>query len=173
MMAKDATYWVEKLGLLVHPEGGYFRETYRASEQIDSLPDRFKAELSQPVGRSCSTGIYFLLESGQFSAFHRIKSDEMWHFYTGSSLTVYGINPAGQLVELLLGSDPEQGETWQAVVPAGWWFSSRVNSANTYALVGCTVAPGFDFADFELAERSQLLQAYPQHQTLIEQLTHA
>lgn len=165
----NAAYWIEKIELLAHPEGGYFRETYRAEEQTDHLPDRFSPNAS--AQRSFSTAIYFLLESNQFSAFHRIKSDEMWHFYTGSALTVYAIDPAGQLSEFRLGNQPDQAETWQAVVPAGWWFGASVNVPDSFALVGCTVAPGFDFADFELAERSQLLAAYPQHQTLIEQLT--
>ncbi len=169
----NAAYWIEKLELLAHPEGGYFRETYRANEQINDLPDRFHTKTSPSGGRSFSTAIYFLLESGQFSAFHRIKSDEVWHFYTGSALSLYAIDPAGQLNEFRLGSQPDQAETWQAVVPAGWWFGARVDPLDAYALVGCTVAPGFDFADFELAERSQLLAAYPQHQTLIGQLTHS
>jgi uncharacterized protein len=168
----NAAYWIEKLGLLAHPEGGYFRETYRAEEQIAHLPDRFSPKTLASAQRSFSTAIYFLLESDQFSAFHRIKSDEVWHFYTGSALTVYAIDPAGQLSEFRLGNQPDQAETWQAVVPAGWWFGSKVNAPDTFALVGCTVAPGFDFADFELAERSQLLHLYPQHRTLIEQLTH-
>uniref|UniRef100_B8HVB1 DUF985 domain-containing protein n=1 Tax=Cyanothece sp. (strain PCC 7425 / ATCC 29141) TaxID=395961 RepID=B8HVB1_CYAP4 len=167
-MTTTAADWVKTLQLSPHPEGGYFRETYRSPESLDRshLPDRFGGP------RCFSTAIYFLLESGQFSTLHRIQSDEVWHFYSGGSLTVYAIAPGGELNEIKLGNNPEAGESWQAVVPAGYWFGAAVNAANSYALVGCTVAPGFDFADFELGDRTQLLQKFPQHQALIEKLTH-
>lgn len=173
-MSKSATYWIKKLGLIPHPEGGYFREIYRAVESISvsALPPRFHSptDLSAANDRVFCTGIYFLLTAGQSSTLHRIKSDEIWHFYEGGNLTVHVIYPDGQLTRLDLGSDPEQGEVFQAVVPAGCWFGATV--AGDYALVGCTVAPGFEFADFELGDRDQLLQTYPQHKSLIEQLTH-
>jgi predicted cupin superfamily sugar epimerase len=124
--------------------------------------------------RSYATGIYFLLTGDTFSAFHRIQSDEMWHYYTGSHpLEVLVIHPDGRLQELYLGPDPTQGQSFQAVVPAGAWFASRVLKATTaeaYALVGCTVAPGFDFADFELASAQSLSAQYPQHTQLIKSL---
>jgi uncharacterized protein len=187
----EARYWIEHLQLLPHPEGGYFRETYRSSDSIPilALPERFSRDRQAPnqqvpvqktgkpnsdlASRSCCTGIYFLLESHQFSALHRIKSDEMWHFYAGSGLTVYQIQPAGQVSQLKLGKNLRLGETFQGAVPAGWWFGAIVEQPNAYALVGCTVAPGFDFHDFEMAERQQLLQIHPQHQRLIERLTLA
>lgn len=152
----------------LHPEGGWFKETYRSDEIVlhEHLPNRFSD------GRSFSTAIYFLLEGEQFSSFHRIKSDEMWHFYYGDALHVYVIDEAGNLEVIKLGSDLENGEVFQAVVKAGCWFASRPAKAHTFSLVGCTVAPGFDFADFELAHRSALIQLYPQHKELIESLTH-
>lgn len=151
-----------------HPEGGHFAETYRAPENIahHALPARFGGD------RAFSTGIYFLLESHNFSAFHRIQADEMWHFYAGEALEVFVIDAnTGELSVIRLGNNPDSGETFQAVVPAGAWFASRPASGSTYALVGCTVAPGFDFADFEMAERNALSQLYPQHAGLIGELT--
>lgn len=165
---KPASYWIEKYHLMPHPEGGHFAETYRASENIahHALPVRFGGD------RAFSTGIYFLLESHNFSAFHRIQADEMWHFYAGEALEVFVIDAnTGELSVIRLGNNPDSGETFQAVVPAGAWFASRPASGSTYALVGCTVAPGFDFADFEMAERNALSQLYPQHAGLIGELT--
>ena len=119
--------------------------------------------------RSASTAIYFLLDEGNFSAFHRIASDEVWHFYAGSSLVVYVIDAEGNYSELHLGDG--SGEVFQAVVKAGCWFASRVKDAAGFALVGCTVAPGFDFADFELGVRSELIRTFPAQRKLIEELT--
>lgn len=166
-MSPDAATWIQRLNLLPHPEGGYFRETYRATETIAAahLPQRYSCD------RSFATAIYFLLESHQFSALHRLRSDEMWHYYTGSPLTVYTLDPQGQLAELHLGHDWEEGQVYQAVVPQGHWFGAAVTTPNSYALVGCTVAPGFDFADFELANQEQLVRTYPQHRTIIQRLT--
>jgi predicted cupin superfamily sugar epimerase len=164
-LAKDAQYWIHHLGLSPHPEGGYYRATYKSDLTIvrNALPSGYQGD------RSASTAIYFLLDEGNFSAFHRIASDEVWHFYTGSSLLVYVIDPEGNYFELHLGSD--EGEVFQAVVKAGSWFASRVRDAAGFALVGCTVAPGFDFADFELGVRSELIRTFPAHQKLIEELT--
>ena len=167
---KPASYWVEKYNLLPHPEGGYYAETYRSSEGIhkSALPERFKGD------RSFSTGIYFLLEGKDFSAFHKILSDEMWHFYAGDSLEVFVIYPeTGDLEIIKLGANPDNGETFQAVVPAGTWFGSRPAKGSSYSLVGCTVSPGFDFADFEMAERSALTELFPKHESLIRELTNS
>jgi hypothetical protein len=168
MQPTTAAYWIKKLQMLPHPEGGYYAETYRSSETIkaDSLPKRYNGD------RTFSTAIYFLVEGGQFSALHRIASDELWHFYTGSSLLVYVIDPQGHLQMIRLGNNPEAGEVFQAVVKAGCWFGSKVEDPTGYALVGCTVAPGFDFADFELATRTELVNLYPQHGHIIESLTN-
>ena len=165
---KPATYWIEKYNLLPHPEGGYYAETYRSSESVDkgALPERFTGN------RSFSTGIYFLLGKENFSAFHRIKSDEMWHFYAGEGLDIFVIYPeSGQLEIIKLGSNPDNGETFQAVVPAGTWFGSRPAAGSDYCLVGCTVAPGFDFEDFEMADREILTDLFPQHKKMIQELT--
>ena len=163
----SAAYWVARLGLERHPEGGYYRETYRSAEQIagDALPDRFGGP------RSFSTAIYFLLEGHDVSALHRIRSDEVWHFYTGAPLTVHTIAPDGAYSAVRLGRNAAAGETFQAVVPAGCWFGASVDPPGTYALVGCTVAPGFAFEDFELGDRADLIARYPQHRAIIERLT--
>lgn len=162
-----AESFIQSLGLSAHPEGGFFREVYRSRESIarSALPERFSGE------RCFATSIYFLLRSKDFSAFHRIQSDEIWHFYEGSALRLYVIMPEGTLQEMTLGRDATRGEVFQAVVPARCWFAAKVIAPDSFALVGCSVAPGFEFADFELAERQSLLAAYPQHQRLIEELT--
>lgn len=165
---KPAAYWVEKYRMQAHPEGGYFAEMYRSSEQIpqEALPDRFSG------ARSFSTAIYFLLESHHFSALHRIEADEVWHFYAGDPLEVYVFDAeSGESHIIRLGNNPDAGEVFQAVVPAGAWFGSKPAAGGSYSLVGCTVAPGFDFAGFELAEREVLLTQFPQHREVIELLT--
>ena len=163
---EQASYWIKKLALEPHPEGGFFRQTYKADLLIarDILPG-FDGH------RSASTAIYFLLEGKNFSAFHRLRSDEVWHFYAGSPLCVQVIDPAGKHACVRMGNDPEAGQVFQAVVRAGCWFASHVEDWNSWALVGCTVAPGFEFADFEMAKRSELLKQYPRHRELIERLT--
>ncbi|AWR85630.1 cupin domain-containing protein [Meiothermus taiwanensis] len=163
----SAKFWVEHLGLQPHLEGGFYRQTYVSSELIAQphLPPRFDSP------RAFSTAIYFLLEHPDFSAFHRLKSDEIWHFYAGASLTLWLISPQGALSRLSLGPDPSKGQRFQATVPAGCWFAASLDTPGTYALVGCTMAPGFDFADLELAERETLARQFPQHRPLIERLT--
>jgi predicted cupin superfamily sugar epimerase len=162
-----ARRWIEALQLQPHPEGGYYRETYRSAEVLPkaTLPDRFKGD------RSFSTAIYFLLEGDDFSALHRINQEEVWHFYDGSSLTVHVIDPQGNYTALRVGLDLDRGETPQAVVPAGCLFGATVNDPHSYALAGCTVAPGFDFADMEIPGRAELCRLYPQHREIIERLT--
>src|ERR1700743_1726161 len=137
-MRPDASYWIEKLQLAQHVEGGAFREIYRSELVIPrkTLPLFFQED------RSASTSIYFLLAEGQFSAFHRIASDELWHFYYGDALLVYEITHNGRLLTHRLGNDPEKGESFQAVVKAGSWFASAPAPGSAYGLVGCTVAPG-------------------------------
>jgi predicted cupin superfamily sugar epimerase len=166
MRTETAQDWIDRLHLQPHPEGGYFRETYR-----DPLILPHSALPGHGGDRSASTAIYFLLAGDQFSAFHRIRSDELWHFYAGSTLIVHVITPDGEYRQIRLGSSADQGEHFQAVVPAGCWFGSSLLDPNKYALVGCTVAPGFDFADFEMAKRDELIAHYPQHRAIIERLT--
>ena len=167
MTDKTARYWIEKLQLEAHPEGGYFRQTYRSDVMIarDALPARFAG------ARAASTAIYFLLEGENFSAFHRLRSDEVWHFYAGDPLVVHVISPEGSYSSILLGCELEAGQVLQAVVLAGCWFASHVADWSSFAVVGCTVAPGFDFEDFKMGEREELVARYPQHRVLIEGLT--
>jgi uncharacterized protein len=166
-MTKDAAYWIQKLALQPHPEGGYYRQSYRADLVLakESLPPQFRGS------RPASTGIYFLLEGENFSAFHRLRSDELWHFYIGGPVVVHVIETNGQYFAVQLGSDPEAGEVLQAVVKAGCWFASEVKDGKSFAVVGCTVSPGFDFDDFEMARREELGRSYPQHREVIERLT--
>jgi len=168
-MAKTAQYWINKINLIAHPEGGYYCETYRSQLSIakEDLPPEFTGS------RLVSTAIYFLLEGENFSAFHRLRSDEIWHFYAGGTIAVHVIDPDGSYSKIQLGSDPQAGEVFQAVVKAGSWFASQVRDPKSFALAGCTVAPGFDFADFELGSRSELVKLYPQHRKLIEQFTRS
>lgn len=157
---------IELLNLQPHPEGGYYAETYRSSEQLapEALPGRFGGV------RVISTAIYYLLEKGNFSAFHRIKSDECWHFYAGGRLLVHILLPNGQLETVKLGSDIHSGEVFQYVVQAGCWFASEPAPETEWALAGCTVAPGFDFADFEMAKATELIKGYPNQEELIRKL---
>lgn len=162
-----AEYYIKKLGLEKHPEGGWFREVYRSSEEIsgEHLPERFSGK------RHHSTSIYFLLSSDTFSAFHRIKSDELWHFYEGSPVTIYMISGEGIYSEAVLGRNIENGEVLQCVIPHGVWFGAKVSEPDSFCLVGCTVAPGFHFDDFELGERTELLRKFPEQKELIHELT--
>ncbi|MEQ8688445.1 MAG: cupin domain-containing protein [Imperialibacter sp.] len=160
-MNRNADYYIKQLNLNSHPEGGYFKETYRSVDVTTTKAGQ----------RSISTAIYFLLEAGNFSAFHRIKSDEAWHFYDGEPLSIYVIHQNGTLEEIKLGLDLSAGQKPQAVVPANCWFASRVTVDGKFSLVGCTVAPGFDFQDFEMADRNTLITEYPQHQSIITSLT--
>lgn len=161
-----ADYLINTFGLIAHPEGGWYKESYRSNETIDakSLPERFTES------RHLSTAIYFLLEQGDFSAFHRIKSDECWHFYAGESLTIYIIQTDGELTSVVLGNQPNQGEVFQYVVPANCWFASRPSDNSRFSLVGCTVSPGFDFKDFEMGQEAELIRLYPQHKDTIRLL---
>lgn len=164
---KTAAYWIEKLGLTQHIEGGAFREVYRS---VHLLPQNVLSPQHHGA-RAASTSIYFLLQQGEFSAFHRIASDEIWHFYDGDILSIYEIDTNGILRTHFLGRDIDHGAALQIVIPAGSWFASRVE-AGQYALCGCTVAPGFDFEDFELANKGQLQQQFPVYSSLIEELTN-
>ncbi len=163
----DAKYWIEKLQLEPHPEGGYFRQTYRSEMVIarEALPPEFTG------ARVASTAIYFLLEGKNFSAFHRLRSDEVWHFYAGLPVLVHVITQDGEYSSILLGCDLEAGQVPQAVVRAGCWFASHVADWKSFAVVGCTVAPGFDFQDFEMGKRAELVARFPRQRELIERLT--
>ncbi len=140
-----------------HPEGGYFKETYRSS-----------LSLSTEKGERCaSTAIMFLITKNSISHFHRLSADEGWHFYDGDPLRLLQITPQGELLEITMGRNPQRGEKLQHIVPAGHWFAST--SYGDYSLVGCTVAPGFEFSDFEMGIKSSLQEAFPQHKSILEQ----
>lgn len=162
----EAKVLIQQYGLLPHPEGGWYKETYRSEEKINAaaLPEKFSGS------RSFATAIYFLMECGNFSAFHRIKSDECWHFYAGGTLEVYIIDANGQLSIIPLGNQIDKGEYFQFVVPANCWFASKPALGVSYSFVGCTVSPGFDFEDFELAKGEDLASQYPNHAALIKSL---
>jgi len=168
-MTPTAQTYIDALQMEAHPEGGFFKETYRSHHLIDVT----QGSGGTSVQRSVSTGIYFLLEKNNFSAFHKIKSDEMWHFYAGQALEVLELNERGELGCTRLGSDILGGEVHQHVVPANTWFASRVAAGGSFSLVGCTVAPGFDFADFCLADQALLMAAFPQHSQTIAELTRS
>ncbi len=162
----NATHFVNLLQLQPHPEGGFFKETYRAPEQIPTirLPVHFKGK------RSFCTAIYYLLQQGDRSVFHRIKSDECWHFYEGETLLIHVIENDGNYYHIKLGRDLSAGETFQFVVPANTWFASEPATGGTFSLAGCTVSPGFDFEDFEIADKKNLLANFPQHAEIINRL---
>lgn len=163
---KTADFWIKNLSLSEHPEGGYYRETYRATESVSTsaLPARFGAE------RNYCTAIYFLLPSEKRSLFHRIKSDEIWYYHAGSSLTIYSLDKNG-LKKYRLGPDLENGECLQIIIPANVWFGAIVNENDSYTLSSCSVSPGFDFNDFELAEQATLLREFPNEGEIIRRLT--
>lgn len=135
---KDANYFIEKLDMTAHPEGGYYKESFISAENItdSDLTTTFEDK------RILWTSIYFLLRNGEVSNFHRLKSDEMWYYHSGSPLTIYMITPEGELITEQLGLDIEKGEKPQVLVPKNYIFGSAMNNKG-YALVGCMVSPGF------------------------------
>ncbi len=154
----SAKYWIEKLDMKPHPEGGYYRESFKSPAQVTS-----------PEGktRSTATSIYYLLESGDRSHFHRLGADEVWYFHAGDPADIHFISPEGKYHVERIG--PE--DHLQVVIPKGHLFGATLPEGSGYILVGCMVAPGFEFEDFELVPRSELLRTYPQHQQIIEELS--
>ena len=165
ILSERAKQWIEGLGMRQHPEGGWFAEVYRSAGFIDQqfLPGHKGA-------RPYMTSIYFMLLPGEVSRFHRLKSDEIWYFHAGGSLLIHQIDPKGEYSGAKIGQNLASGEQMQVVVPAGSWFGAETTSSEA-VLVGCAVAPGFDFADFELADQQTLLSAFSEHATLIRRLT--
>jgi predicted cupin superfamily sugar epimerase len=167
-MNQSPKYYIEKLGMGKHPEGGWYKEVYRASEEIKKagLPNRFSSS------RSFSTVIYYLLEGKEFSSLHKIKSDEIWYYLDGSAaLEITVIDKNKDLEKKILGKDIEINEELIQVVEEGCWFGSKLKNSSGWSLVACSVAPGFDFEDFELGERSQLLELFPDYKEEIIGLT--
>lgn len=164
----DARHWITTLGLTPHPEGGWYREVYRAGDRLQpsALPERYLGS------RPFATAIYFLLNAGEVSRFHRLQSDELWHFYAGTGLTLHLLYADGTHEQRRLGMPGADGTAFVASVPRGVWMGACVDDPAGYALTGCTVAPGFDYADFELASRAALLAAYPARHDIIHRLTN-
>ncbi|MDD2998266.1 MAG: cupin domain-containing protein [Candidatus Riflebacteria bacterium] len=164
-LSLQAREWVTALNLRQHPEGGYFAEVYRADGCIprNILP-------GHQGDRPFMTSIYFMLPSGTVSRFHRLKSDEVWYHHAGGSLTIHQLDVEGNYLTLRLGAALARGECLQAVVRAGTWFGATADTDEA-ALVGCAVAPGFDFADFELADRQNMLADFSQHHEIIRRLS--
>jgi len=168
--APDAAAVIRLLDLQPHPaEGGYFIETYRADETLSAaaLPGRYGGQ------RAHGTAIYYLLKDDNVSAMHRLASDEVFHFYLGDAVEMLHLYADGHAASVVLGRDLDAGERPQAVVPRGIWQGARLRPGGRFALMGTTVAPGFDFADFELGERGALTAAYPAHAEMIAALTPA
>lgn len=163
---RSAAHWIDTLGLGPHPEGGYYRETYRSGDHLRA------ADLAARFGSShcMATAIVYLLEQGDFSAFHRIRSDEVWHHYDGGDLRLHVLGANGDYREYLVGTGSSDALP-QAMVPAGHWFAVEPVDGTPYALAGCTVSPGFEFADFEMADCSALCRRYPARADLIRRLT--
>ena len=157
---------IKGLHLQPHPEGGYYREAYRCQTEAEesSLGPGYSGK------RSFCTCIYFLLPSGSISAFHKIRQDEIWHFYDGAPLLLHMISPDGSYSAVTIGRDLSNGEVPQFVVPGGNWFAAEVCAPEAFCLMGCTVSPGFDFRDFELAKAEHLSGLFPQHRAIIERL---
>ena len=151
---KTAEYYIEKLEMLPHVEGGYFKES-------------FLSESLYNTDKKLWSSIYFLLRTGEVSHFHRLKSDELWYYHAGESLTIYMITPEGNLITKQLGLNIENGESPQVLVPKGCIFGSAMNN-DGFSLVGCMVSPAFEYKDFELFNRDELLSLYPEHQSIID-----
>ena len=150
-----AQLFIEQLGLKKHQEGGYYKRTYSSGIIIskNNLPDYAGDRFSQ-------TAIYYLLEGGEVSKFHKLKSDEIWFFHAGSSLTIYMISEQNKLKTIQLGSDIKKGDLFQVPVPAETWFAAEVNDKSGFSFVSCTVSPGFDFEDFEIADKLKLSKEF-------------
>jgi uncharacterized protein len=153
----EASRLIAELGLRPHPEGGFFTESYRSTLHV----------ASGAGSRHAITSIYYLLTGDTFSAFHRLTSDEIWHHYAGGELAIDAIDANGRYEQLTIGD----GRRWQAAFSAGVWFAAHSVDAHGYALVGCDVAPGFEYDDFEIGSRAKLSRAFPQHAQLIERWT--
>jgi predicted cupin superfamily sugar epimerase len=159
---------IRYLGLQPHPkEGGFFRETYRAAEvwPTAALPPRYGSD------RHASTAIYYLLTPSTFSALHRLESDEVFHFYLGNPVRMLQLFPDGAGRTIILGPDVLSGQKMQVVVPRGVWQGSLLEPGGDFALLGCTVAPGFEYADYHGGERKSLLAQYPAYADWIKRLT--
>ena len=164
----DKQYYIEKLGLTPHPEGGYYKETFQSTE----VTSDHELSVNFEGTRRLYTSIYFLITSNDISHFHRLKSDELWYYHAGSPLSIHIIDDKGDYKEIKLGLDLNKGEVPQALVPKNTIFGSSVRDEESFSLVGCMVSPGFEFKDFELFSQKELLQKYPQHKDIIKKMAY-
>ena len=164
---KETDLIIEKLHLIKHPEGGYFKEIYRSEENIelDALPDRYESS------RCFSTSIYYLLVEDQISCFHKLQSDEIWHFYKGAPIIIHCLDTLNGYMKIKLGNKIENDIFPEHTIKRGLWFAAEVEDKNSFSLIGCTVAPGFEFEDFELAKQKELIKLFPQQKELIKKFT--
>jgi len=160
MQKQTAAFWVERLGLQPHPEGGYYREVFRSDLQV--------IRPGSPTKKQACTSIYYLLEGKDFSGFHRIASDELWYFHKGSALVIHAINETGEHTAHEL-SDGSTGRL-SVAIEAGLWFAAEIAAGEGFVLVSCAVAPGFEFTEFEMGDRATLISLYPSHAGLFERL---
>lgn len=159
----NSDHLISLLSLMPHPEGGHFKESYRSRHRVNREGDG--------TSRSASTAIYYLLRARERSTWHRIRSDEMWHFYDGVPVRIHVLEPDGELSVLRLGNPlRHEGAQFQALVPAGRWFAAECEEPEGHSLVGCTVAPGFEFEEFEIGDESFLKKDWPRHSALIARL---
>lgn len=168
--------WIEKLQLEGHVEGGHFARSYQSEDKIITVSDRYNSNFSNKEAsiRHAGSSIYYLLAKDDFSAWHKLKSDEMWHYYDGDSeILIHCIDEHGKYTQYILGHPRLNHDAqFQVLVRAGLWFAAELFSKDGFALVGCTVFPGFEYSDFILAERDKLIEKYPQHTKIIKRLTH-
>jgi len=157
---QTAAFWIEKLGLQPHPEGGYYREVFRSDLQV--------SRSDSPAKKQACTSIYYLLEGKDFSGFHRIASDELWYFHKGSALVIHAINEKGEHIAHEV-SDSSTGSL-SVSIEAGLWFAAEIPSGEGFVLVSCAVAPGFEFSEFEMADKGKLIELYPAHEGVLERL---
>lgn len=164
---QDAQFWIRKLELKEHPEGGFFREVYRAHESIEGIHLNDKRKGS----RNLATSIYFLLKSGERSLLHRLQSDEIWYYHQGSPIHLFCIDSQGDLKEVIIGPGTEKNEFLQYTVPEGTIFGGLVLGQDSFCLTSCMVTPGFSFDDFQLLSREYMLEKYSKYKDIILKLT--
>jgi predicted cupin superfamily sugar epimerase len=158
----DKNYWISRLELQVHPEGGFYKEIYRSEIAVNLTSDTHQK-------RTASTSIYYLLDAETKSFCHRLQSDEIWYYHAGAPVTLYLIDEAGNWSLKICG--PNEGEELAVLIPKNTWFGARVTEPHAFVLVSCVVSPGFDFNDFEMIDRNELIEMFPQHKEGILQYT--
>jgi hypothetical protein len=165
-MNQKARYLIENLELEPHKEGGYFKEIYRSDEILtpECLPERYTES------RNLYTNIYFLLQEYDFSAFHKLQSDELWHFCEGDPINIYVLTHEG-LQTITLGSEVAKGQFHQYLIKRGHWFAAELTRKDGYCLAGCTASPGFEYDDLELANRKDLINEFPKYAQIINDFT--